>query len=161
MQYMWAALRYYWIISIIMGKWVTSDFSYLENDLFNNSMKSISWQLINIIPKKLCTKNKEKLSNRFWENWQKVAKQPNLTFLDLSDPENWALEWFNQTHLLAVHQHPPWKATWQNREKVIKQFFEKIASKWKMDQLWPFWPLKLTFRMIKPNPHFYSTLVPS
>ena len=80
MQYIWAALRCYWIISIIMGKWAKPDLSDLENDLLNNSMKSISWQFINIISKKLCTKNKEKLSKRFWENWQKVAKQPNLTF---------------------------------------------------------------------------------
>ena len=74
MQYIWAALRYYWIISIIRGKWAKPDLSDLENDLLNNSMKSISWQLINIIPKKLYTRNKEKLSDRFWENWQKVAK---------------------------------------------------------------------------------------
>ena len=57
-----------------MGKWAKPDLSYLENDLLNNSMKSISWQLINIIPKKLYARNKEKLSDRFWENWQKVAK---------------------------------------------------------------------------------------
>ena len=74
----WAALCYYWIISIIMGKWAEPD-SY-ENDLLNNSMKSISGQLINITPKKLYTRHKEKLSDHFWENWQKVAKQPNLTF---------------------------------------------------------------------------------
>ena len=72
MQWIWAALRYYWIISIIMGKWAKSDLSDLENDLLNNSMKSISWQLINIIPKKLYTGNKEKLSECFWENWQNV-----------------------------------------------------------------------------------------
>ena len=57
-----------------MGKWAKPDISYLENDLLNNSMKSISWQLINIIPKKLYTINKEKLSDRFWENRQNVAK---------------------------------------------------------------------------------------
>ena len=74
MQSIWAALRYYWIISIIMGKWAKPDFSDLENDLLYNSMKSISWQLINIIPKKLHARNKEKLSDHFWENWQKVAK---------------------------------------------------------------------------------------
>ena len=74
MQYIWAALCYFWIISIIMGKWAKPDLSDLENDLLNKSMKFISWQLINIIPKKLCTKNKEKLSTRFWEHWQKVAK---------------------------------------------------------------------------------------
>ena len=132
MQSIWAALRYYWIISIIMGKWAKPDLSDLENDLLNNSMKSISWQLINIIPKKLYTRNKEKLSNRFWENWQKVAKQPNLTFFYLSDLENWPLEWFNQIHILAVHQHPPWEASWQNREKVIKQFLRKLplSGKW-------------------------------
>ena len=56
------------------------DLSDLENDLLCNSMKYIYWQLINIIPKKLYTRNKEKLSDRFWENWQKVAKQPKLTF---------------------------------------------------------------------------------
>ena len=61
-----------------MGKWAKPDFSDLENDLLKNSMKSISWQLINIIPKKLCANNKEKLSNRY-QNWQKVAK------FDLSD----------------------------------------------------------------------------
>ena len=143
-----------------MGKWAKPDLSDLENDLLNNSMKSISWKLINIIPKKLCTKNKEKLSNLFWENWQKVSKQPNLTFFDLSNFQKLPLEWFNQIHLLAVHQHPPWEASWQNREKVIK-VFEKIASKWKMGQIWPLWPFKLTFGMIQPNPYFYSTLVPS
>ena len=74
MQYIWAALRYYWIISIIMGKWAKPDLSDLENYLSNNSMKSISWQLINIIPKKLYTRYKEKLSDRFWVNWQKVSK---------------------------------------------------------------------------------------
>ena len=45
-----------------MGKWAKSDLYNLENDLLNNSMKSISSQLINIIPKKLYARNKEKLS---------------------------------------------------------------------------------------------------
>ena len=53
------------IISIIMGKWAKPDLLDLENDLLNNSMKSISSQLINIIPKKLYTRNKEKLSECF------------------------------------------------------------------------------------------------
>ena len=35
MQYIWAALHYYWIISIIMGKWAKPDLSELENDLNN------------------------------------------------------------------------------------------------------------------------------
>ena len=68
MQLIWAALRYYWIISIILGKSVTPDLSDLENDLLNNSMISISCQLINIITRKLYTRNKEKVSDRFWEN---------------------------------------------------------------------------------------------
>ena len=124
MQNIWAALRYYWIISIIMGKWAKPDLSDLENDLLNNSMKSISWQLINIIPKKLCTKNKEKLSNRFWENWAKSSKTAKfdlfLTFRTL------------KKKILAVHQHPPWEASWQNREKVIEQFLRKLPpnGKW-------------------------------
>ena len=46
-----AELHYYWIMAIIMGQWAKPDLSYLETDLLNNSMKSISWQLINIIPR--------------------------------------------------------------------------------------------------------------
>ena len=61
-----------------MRKWAKPDISDLENDLLNNSMKSISWQLINIIQKKLYTRYKEKLSDRFWVNWQKVAKTTKL-----------------------------------------------------------------------------------
>ena len=64
-----------------MGKWAKPDLSNLENDLLNNSMKSISWQLINIIPKKLYARNKEKLSDHFWENWQKVAKTAKFDFI--------------------------------------------------------------------------------
>ena len=47
MQYNWAALRYYWIILIIMGKWTIPDLSDLENDLLNNSIKSSldSWSI--------------------------------------------------------------------------------------------------------------------
>ena len=33
---------------------------------------------------------------------------------------------------------------------------EKIGSKWKMSQIWPFRPLKMTFRMIQTNPYCYS-----
>ena len=56
------------IISIIMWKIAKPDFYDLDNDLLNKSMKSISWQLINTIPKKLYARNKEKLSDRFWDN---------------------------------------------------------------------------------------------
>ena len=41
MQYIWAALPYYWIIAIIMGKWAKPDLSDLENDL-NSSLDSWS-----------------------------------------------------------------------------------------------------------------------
>ena len=47
-----------------MGKWAKPDISDLENDLLNNSIKSISCQMINII-KKMYAKNKEKLSDHF------------------------------------------------------------------------------------------------
>ena len=39
-----------------MGKWAKPDFYDLENDLSNDSIQYISWQLINIIPKKLYAK---------------------------------------------------------------------------------------------------------
>ena len=35
--------------------------------------------------------------------------------------------------------------------------FKKIASKWKMSQ---FWHLKITFRMIQPNPYFLQYIGP-
>ena len=93
MQLVWTALSYYWIMSIIKGKWAKPDLSDLGNDLSNNSIKSISWQLINIIPRKLYTTNTKKLSYCVWQNWKKVAKQ---TFSDL---EQWPLELFNESIL--------------------------------------------------------------
>ena len=144
-----------------MGKWAKSDLSYLENDLLNNSMKSISWQLINIIPKKLCTKYKEKLSNRFWENWQKVAKQPNLTFFGPFGPWKLTFRVIQSNPSFGSPSAPSLGSFMTKYRKSYQTVFEKIASKWKMDQIWPFWSLKWTFRMIQPNPHFDSTLVPS
>ena len=98
------------IILIILGKWAKPDLSDLENDLLNNSINSISCQLINIIPKKLYTKNKEKLSARFW-SIKKYQNTKIWPFSDLSDLGRIPLEWFNQIHLLAVHQYPPCEAT--------------------------------------------------
>ena len=72
MQSIWTALRYYWII---MGKWAKSNLADLDNNLLNKSITSISWQLINFIPKKLYAKNKEKLSDHFWENLQKKSSK--------------------------------------------------------------------------------------
>ena len=83
--------------------------------------------MINIIPKKLYTRNKEKLLDRFLENWQKVAKNsPIWHFSDLSDLEKLSLEQFNHIHLLTFHYYPPWKASGINREKVIRQFLRKL-----------------------------------
>ena len=71
MQYILAALRYYWVISILIETWAKPDLSDLDNDLLNNSIKAMSWQLINIIPKKLYSKIKisyqtvfEKIANK-------------------------------------------------------------------------------------------------
>ena len=74
-QDIFAALRYYWIISIIIAKWTKCDISDLENDLWNNSIKSRPWQLINIIPKKLYAKNKETLSDRFLRKFAKKQQK--------------------------------------------------------------------------------------
>ena len=108
-----------------MGKWAKPDLSYLENDLFNNSIKSISWQLINIINKKLY---KEKLSDPFWENCQKVAKYHDFTFHNLSDLEKIPFERLNKIHLfLAVHQYPLWEASCRNRDKKL---FYNFLDNW-------------------------------
>ena len=67
-------------------------------------------------------------------------------FLDLSDLSKWPLEWFNQIHLLTVHQYPPCEASCINREKVIKQFLRKLppskkGAKFDLSDLlkWPLW----------------------
>ena len=36
--------------------------------------------------------------------------------------EKLPLERFNHIHLLALHQHPHWEASWQNREKLSISF---------------------------------------
>ena len=109
-----------------MGKWAEPDLSDLENDLLNNSMKTISWQLINIIPKKLYSRNKEKLSDHFWENWQKVAKQPNLTFFEPFGPWKITFRVIQSNPSFGSSLYPPWEASCINREKVIKQFLRKL-----------------------------------
>ena len=67
MQSIWAALRYYWIISIIKVKWAKPDPSDLKNDLLN---KSISWQLINIIPRSCIQEIKKSYQTAF----EKIGK---------------------------------------------------------------------------------------
>ena len=54
--------------------------------------------------------------------FEKIAKYSDLTFSDL---EKLPLERFNQIHHLAVYQHPHWEASWQDRTKVIRQFFKE------------------------------------
>ena len=62
LQYIWEAL-----LNNINN--FTLDLSDPENYLFNNSIKSISYKMINIIPTKLYTINKETLLDHFWENY--------------------------------------------------------------------------------------------
>ena len=134
-----------------MGKWAKPNLSNLENDLLNNSIKSISWQLINIIPENLYAKNKEKLSNRFWENCQKVEKYKHLTSFW---PWKITFRAIHKINFLAVHQYILLGKFHAKIGKSYQTVFEKIASKWKMGQIWPLWPLKMTVRTIKPNPYF-------
>ena len=120
-----------WLTLCISYK-LWSNLSDVENDLLNNSMKSISWQLINIIPKKLCARNKGKLSDSFWENLQKVAKQPNFTFF-------WPFG--------------PWKMTFraiQSNPSFDSSLVLSLGSFLHNSQIWPFsdvsdlekWPLE-------------------
>ena len=66
------------------------------------------------------------------QNLSSGAIRPGGLLFNLLNLEKLPLEWFNQIHLLAVHQHPHWEASWQNREKVIKQFLRKLPpnGKW-------------------------------
>ena len=65
-----------------MGKWAKPGLSYLENDLSNNSIKSISWQLINIIiPKKVyaffkCWMTFRTIQPKCWMTFRTI--QPNI-----------------------------------------------------------------------------------
>ena len=56
-----------------MWKRVKDDLSDLVNDISRDSIKSISWELIHIVPKK-------HVLNSFWENCLQVTNEPNLTF---------------------------------------------------------------------------------
>ena len=113
---------FYWIISIIMGKLGKPDLYDLENNLQNNSMKSIfEWQLINIIPKSLL---RNVIRQFFLENCQKVSKYPYFPFSDLSDLARWPLERFNQIHILTDCQHSPSEASCQNRKQSYQTVFE-------------------------------------
>ena len=48
-----------------MWKWAKPDLYDVDNNFSNNSIKSISWQLINIFPKKLyAKKNVIKISQK-------------------------------------------------------------------------------------------------
>ena len=62
-----------------MGKWTKPDLSNLENDLSNNSIKSISWS---VSAKKLYIKNKEKLSECFFE---KIGKKQRTAKFNLQN----------------------------------------------------------------------------
>ena len=62
-----------------MGRWTKPDLSDLENDLLNNSIKSISWQLINIIPKKLY----EEIKKSYQTVLSKLPKSIKITKFDL------------------------------------------------------------------------------
>ena len=78
-----AALYYYCILSIIVGKWTKPDLSDLENDILNNSIIYISWQLINIIPNKLYAENKEKWPDCFEQIAKKYQNNQIWHFLTL------------------------------------------------------------------------------
>ena len=100
----WAAFYYYCVISIIVGKWTKADLSGIENDLLNNSIKSISsGQLINIIPKKLYANNKEKWPDCFE---QIAEKHQNNQIWPFRHWKKWHLERFNRI-IFAVHSLKP------------------------------------------------------
>ena len=77
MQYIWAELCYYWITSIIMGKWATYDLSDLENDVL---MKSIfdSWSISS--PRNCIYKNERKIIRPLL---RKLAKSSKTAKFDL------------------------------------------------------------------------------
>ena len=122
----WAALYYYCIISIIVGKWTKPN---LENDLLNNSIKSISW-FDQYHPNKLYAKNKEKLLDCFE---QITEKYQNNQIWHFSDLEKLPLERFNQI-LLAVQSLGSFMSKYRKGYQTV---VEKIVSKWRSQMICP------------------------
>ena len=81
----------------------------MQNYLSNNSIKPISWQLINIIPNKL-------LSDHFWENCQKVTNYLNLTFF-------WTFGSWKKTTLRAIQSNPSFG------QSIINTLLGKLHAK--------------------------------
>ena len=94
MQYIWAALHYYWIISIIMWKWAKPDFLTLKMTFWiiqwNPSLDS--WSISS--PRSCIQEILRKLS--------KISKtiSPIWPFPDLS---KWPLDRFYRFHFFTVH----------------------------------------------------------
>ena len=129
----------------MIGKWAKSDLSNLENDLSNNTIKSISWTLNNIIPKKLYVKDKEKV---MWSFFVKIGKSNQIWkatrkfYLFLQNGPRgpfWMTEYHFRLHF------PPFPI---NTQLLIFYFFYKMAAGGHFG-----WP-KITFDRI--SRHFRS-----
>ena len=106
------------------------------------SIHSISWQLTNIIPKKLYTKNKDLtfqtlkndlLERQLSDSFEKIASKWEMSQIWLSDLYNWPLGCFNKIHSLIVHWYLPKEASYQKRKKDIQPFLSIQPFKWKVD----------------------------
>ena len=111
-----AALRYYWIIPIIIGKWTKPKRSLLEMTfrIIQSNSSLDSWSISS--PRSCIQENKEKGIGPFVRQFPKNSKI--WPFSDLWEIERWPLERFNQTRLLAVHWYPPWQAICLNRNNL-------------------------------------------
>ena len=106
-----------------MGKWAKPDLYDLENDLSNNSIKSISWQLINIIREKLYTNNNKSYCTVLGE---KVTKFPNLTFVLPFGHWQITFRAIQSTAHFGSPFVPSLGSFMPNRENVIRQFLRKL-----------------------------------
>ena len=116
-----------------MGKWVKPDPFDLANALLNNSIRSISWQLINIIPKKLYTKYIKQSYQTIFEKI--VEKYPNLIFFGPFRP------WQITVRAIEINQTDSWYITSpgsfipkkiKEEEKCITQFLRNQVFRWKV-----------------------------
>ena len=83
-----------------------------SNDLSNNSMKSNSWQLINISTPWSCIhKIYKKVITQFLRKLPNSSKIPNFDFCMT----------FRALKKISVHQHSPREASFQDRENDFKQ----------------------------------------
>ena len=102
-------------------KWAKPDLSNLENDIYSNSIKSVSSQFISTTLGKFHAQ-REKVTEQILIKWSILGK---IEDLDLSYIEKWHLEQFNQIQYWSVVPSF-WKEHAKIEKKLLTSFWEML-----------------------------------